>query len=161
MGIENVIVTDFLSQYSNEFYKLNKAWIEESWELEDSDKKDLLNPDKIVENGGQVFFALENKIAIGTVAMIKSSNDRFELAKMTVQEDFRGKGIANMLMDECLKFAKQNNASEIFLISNDSLTVARNLYEKYGFKEVVLDSQKYERGNVKMILQITTSILLN
>ena len=161
MGIENVIVTDFLSQYSNEFYKLNKAWIEESWELEDSDKKDLLNPDKIVENGGQVFFALEDKIAIGTVAMIKSSNDRFELAKMTVQEDFRGKGIANMLMDECLKFAKQNNASEIFLISNDSLTVARNLYEKYGFKEVVLDSQKYERGNVKMILQITTSNLVN
>jgi ribosomal protein S18 acetylase RimI-like enzyme len=156
MGIENVIVTDFLSQYSNEFYKLNKAWIEESWVLEDSDKKDLLNPDKIVENGGQVFFALEDKIAIGTVAMIKSSNDRFELAKMTVQEDFRGKGIANMLMDECLKFAKQNNAREIFLISNDSLIIARNLYDKYGFKEVVLDSQKYERGNVKMILQITT-----
>ena len=156
MGIENVIVTDFLSQYSNEFYKLNKAWIEESWVLEDSDKKDLLNPDKIVENGGQVFFALEDKIAIGTVAMIKSSNDRFELAKMTVQEDFRGKGIANMLMDKCLKFAKQNNAREIFLISNDSLIIARNLYDKYGFKEVVLDSQKYERGNVKMILQITT-----
>ena len=156
MGIENVIVTDFLSQYSNKFYKLNKAWIEESWVLEDSDKKDLLNPDKIVENGGQVFFALEDKIAIGTVAMINSSNDRFELAKMTVQEDFRGKGIANMLMDECLKFAKQNNAREIFLISNDSLIIARNLYDKYGFKEVVLDSQKYKRGNVKMILQITT-----
>ena len=156
MGIENVIVTDFLSQYSNEFYKLNKAWIEESWVLEDSDKKDLLNPDKIVENCGQVFFALENKIAIGTVAMIKSSDNRFELAKMTVHEDFRGKGIANMLMDECLKFAKQNNAREIFLISNDSLIIARNLYDKYGFKEVVLDSQKYERGNVKMILQITT-----
>ena len=58
MGIENVIVTDFLSQYSNKFYKLNKAWIEESWHLEDSDKKDLLNPDKIVHNGGQVFFCI-------------------------------------------------------------------------------------------------------
>ena len=134
---------------------LNKAWIEESWRLEDSDKKDLLNPDKIVENGGQVFFALENKIAIGTVAMIKSSDDRFELAKMTVKEGFRGKGIANMLMDECLKFAKQNNAREIFLISNDSLIIARNLYDKNGFKEVKLDSQKYDRGNVKMCLKIT------
>ena len=154
--MKNILVTDFQSQYSNKFYKLNKAWIEESWVLEDSDKKDLLNPDKIVENGGQVFFALEDKIALGTVAMIKSSNDRFELAKMTVQEDFRGKGIANMLMDKCLKFAKQNNAREIFLISNDSLIIARNLYDKYGFKEVVLDSQKYKRGNVKMILQITT-----
>ena len=148
-------IVGFNEKYSEQFFILNKAWIEESWRLEDSDKKDLLNPDKIVENGGQVFFALENKIAIGTVAMIKSSDDKFELAKMTVQEDFRGKGIANMLMNECLKFAKQKNAREIFLISNDSLIIARNLYDKNGFKEVKLDSQKYDRGNVKMCLKIT------
>ena len=147
-------IVGFNKKYSEQFFILNKAWIEESWRLEDSDKKDLLNPDKIVENGGQVFFALENKIAIGTVAMIKSSGDIFELAKMTVQEDFRGKGIANMLMNECLKFAKQKNAREIFLISNDSLIIARNLYDKNGFKEVKLDSQKYDRGNVKMCLKI-------
>ena len=147
-------VVGFNKKYSEQFFILNKAWIEESWHLEDSDKKDLLNPDKIVENGGQVFFALENKIAIGTVAMIKSSGDRFELAKMTVQEDFRGKGIANMLMDKCLKFAKENKAKEIFLISNDSLKIARNLYDKYGFKEVNLDSKKYDRGNVKMRLTL-------
>ncbi len=122
--------------------------------MEDSDKKDLLNPDKIVDNGGQVFFALEDHKAVGTVAMIKSSDDRFELAKMTVQDDFRGKGIANMLMDECLKFAKENKAKEIFLISNDSLKIARNLYNKYGFKEVDLDSKKYDRGNVKMRLTL-------
>ena len=86
--------------------------------------------------------------------MIKSSDNRFELAKMTVKEGFRGEGIANMLMDECLKFAEQNNAKEIFLISNDSLIIARNLYDKYGFKEVELDSQKYNRGNVKMSLTL-------
>ena len=150
-----IAIVGFNKRYSEQFFILNKAWIEESWRLEDSDKKDLLNPDKIVENGGQVFFALENKIPVGTAAMIKSSEDRFELAKMTVQEELRGKGIANMLMDECLKFAKENKANEIFLISNESLKIARNLYDKYGFKEVNLDSQKYDRGNVKMILKIT------
>ena len=150
-----IVIVGFNKKYSEQFFILNKAWIEESWHLEDSDKRDLLNPDKIVHNGGQVFFALENQNAIGTVAMIKSSDDRFELAKMTVQEDFRGKGIANMLMDECIKFAKENNTKEIFLISNDSLTIARNLYDKYGFKQVKLDSQKYDRGNVKMSLKIT------
>ena len=150
-----ISIIGFNKKYSKQFFLLNKAWIEESWHLEDSDKKDLLNPGKIVENGGQVFFALVNQNAIGTVAMIKSLDDRFELAKMTIEESFRGKGIANMLMDECLKFAKQNNAKEIFLISNDSLIIARNLYDKYGFKEVDLDSQKYDRGNVKMSLKIT------
>tara|TARA_B100001109_G_C18530252_1_gene320216 strand:- start:89 stop:553 length:465 start_codon:yes stop_codon:yes gene_type:complete len=147
-----ITIVGFNKKYSEQFYMLNKSWIEETWHLEDSDKKDLLNPDKIVHNGGQVFFALEDQKVIGTVAMIKSSDDRFELAKMTVKGDFRGKGIANKLMDECLKFAEQNNAKEIFLISNDSLKIARNLYDKYGFKEVDLDSQKYHRGNVKMRL---------
>ena len=150
-----ISIIGFNKKYSKQFFLLNKSWIEESWHLEDSDKKDLLNPERIVENGGQIFFALDNKSAIGTVAMIKSPNDRFELAKMTVKEGSRGKGIANMLMDECIKFAKQNSSREIFLISNDSLTIARNLYDKYGFKEVELDSQKYDRGNVKMNLKIT------
>ena len=154
-NISKICIQKYETKFDNDFFVLNKAWIEESWILEESDKKDLLNPDKIVNNGGQVFFALENQKVIGTVAMINSSDNRFELAKMTVQEDFRGKGIANMLMDECLKFAKENKANEIFLISNDSLTIARNLYDKYGFKEVNLDSQKYDRGNVKMILKIT------
>ena len=159
--MKNVLVTDFQSQYSSQFYQLNRLWIEESWVLEDSDKKDLLNPEIIIHNGGQIFFAISKNEVIGTVAMIKNSDKIYELAKMTVKSNYRGKGIANLLMDKCIEFAFKKNASEIFLISNDSLTVARNLYEKYGFKEVVLDSQKYERGNVKMILEITTSILMN
>ena len=73
---------------------------------------------------------------------------------MTVKEGYRGNCVANMLMNQCINFAKQNNAKEIFLISNDSLTIARNLYDKYGFKEVDLDSQKYDRGNVKMRLTL-------
>ena len=159
--MKNVLVTDFQSKYSSQFYQLNRVWIEESWVLEDSDKKDLLNPEIIIHNGGQIFFAISKDEVTGTVAMIKNSDKIYELAKMTVKSSYRGKGIANLLMDKCIEFAFKKNASEIFLISNDSLTVARNLYEKYGFKEVVLDSQKYKRGNVKMILQITTSILMN
>ena len=150
----NIIIKKYERKFNNDFFLLNKAWIEESWILEDSDKKDLLNPKKIVDDGGQVFFAVDNNITIGTVAMIKSSENIFELAKMTVKGDYRGKGIANMLMNQCINFAKQNNAKEIFLISNDSLTIARNLYDKYGFKEVDLDSQKYDRGNVKMRLTL-------
>ena len=150
----NISIQEYDKKFDKDFFVLNKAWIEESWILEESDKKDLLNPKKIFDNGGQVFFAVENQTTIGTVAMIKSSEHMFELAKMTVKEDYRGNGIANILMNQCINFAKQNNAKEIFLISNDSLTIARNLYDKYGFKEVDLDSQKYDRGNVKMRLTL-------
>tara|TARA_B100000700_G_C15014263_1_gene842514 strand:+ start:43 stop:504 length:462 start_codon:yes stop_codon:yes gene_type:complete len=148
-------VISYNKKFSEDFYTLNKLWIEESWSLEDSDKEDLLKPEKIIDKGGQIFFAVSNGKAVGTVAMISSFKNRFELAKMTVKSQFRGKGIANSLMDQCIQFAKEKKAKEIFLISNDSLNIARNLYDKYGFIEVELDSKKYSRGNVKMTLQIT------
>ena len=148
-------VISYNKKFSEDFYNLNKLWIEESWSLEDSDKEDLLKPEKIIDKGGQIFFAVSNGKAVGTVAMISSFKNRFELAKMTVKSQFRGKGIANSLMDQCIQFAKEKKAKEIFLISNDSLNIARNLYDKYGFIEVELDSKKYRRGNVKMTLQIT------
>tara|TARA_Y100001968_G_scaffold166899_1_gene152859 strand:+ start:174 stop:635 length:462 start_codon:yes stop_codon:yes gene_type:complete len=148
-------VISYNKKFSEDFYTLNKLWIEESWSLEDSDKEDLLKPEKIIDKGGQIFFAVSNGKAVGTVAMISSFKNRFELAKMTVKSQFRGKGIANSLMDQCIQFAKEKKAKEIFLISNDSLNIARNLYDKYGFIEVELDSKKYRRGNVKMTLQIT------
>ena len=153
-NINNIIIKKFENKFSKDFYFLNKSWIEESWDLEESDKSDLLNPDKIIQTGGQVFFAINNHEVIGTVAMIKNSDKIYELAKMTVKNTYRGKGIANLLMDRCIKFAIEKNAIEIFLISNDSLVVARKLYDKYGFKEVRLDSQKYNRGNVKMLLSL-------
>ena len=148
-------VISYNKKFSEDFYTLNKLWIEESWSLEDSDKEDLLKPEKIIDKGGQIFFAVSNGKAVGTVAMISSFKNRFELAKMTVKSQFRGKGIANSLMDQCIQFAKEKKAKEIFLISNDSLNIARNLYDKYAFIEVELDSKKYRRGNVKMTLQIT------
>ena len=152
-------IVGFNKKYSEQFFILNKAWIEESWHLEDSDKKDLLNPEKIVKNGGEIFFAISLNEVIGTVAMIKSSDWVYELAKMTVKNNFRGKGVANLLMDKCIEFAIEQKAIEIFLISNDSLIVERNLYDKYGFKEVILDSQKYNRGNVKMMLSLVLNKL--
>ena len=148
-------VISFNKKFSEDFYTLNKLWIEESWSLEDSDKEDLLNPEKIIKKGGQIFFAVSNNKAVGTVAMIFNSKNKFELAKMTVKSHFRGKGIANLLMDKCIQFAIEKKAKEIFLISNDSLKIARNLYDKYGFIEVDLDSKKYKRGNVKMVLKLT------
>ena len=86
--------------------------------------------------------------------MIPHQSGFYELAKMTIEKNYRGLGIANLLLDKCIFFAKEKKAREIFLISNRSLLIARKLYDKYGFKEVPLNSQKYERGDVKMCLKL-------
>ena len=153
--MSNVTIVSFDEEYSSIFYELNKLWIEESWLLEESDKFDLLNPkESIIDKGGEIFFALIDGNVIGTVAMIRSSDRIYELAKMTVDINYRGNGVANKLMDQCLDYAINNNAQQIYLITNDTLVIARNLYDKYGFKEVKLDSDKYLRGNVKMVLNL-------
>tara|TARA_B100001029_G_scaffold179057_1_gene187263 strand:+ start:546 stop:1016 length:471 start_codon:yes stop_codon:yes gene_type:complete len=154
--VSNVTIVSFDEEYSSIFYELNKLWIEESWLLEKSDKFDLLNPkESIIDKGGEIFFALIDGNVIGTVAMIRSSDRIYELAKMTVDINYRGNGVANKLMDQCLDYAINNNAQQIYLITNDTLVIARNLYDKYGFKEVKLDSDKYLRGNVKMALNLS------
>lgn len=145
----------FKKEYISDFYTLNKKWIEESFLLEESDKFDLLNPEEsIINKGGEIFFALIEDKPIATVAMIPIKSDTYELAKMTVDTQYRGNGIANKLMDKCILFAKEKKVKEIILITNDTLVIARNLYDKYGFKEVPLDSDKYLRGNVKMTLNL-------
>ena len=86
--------------------------------------------------------------------MIPNDGNKYELAKMTVEKKFRGKGYSKLLLDTCIDFAKKRGSEEIYLISNRKLEIARKLYNNYGFKEVKLDNIKYDRGNVKMALSL-------
>ena len=148
-------IVTFDSKYSNSFFELNKSWIEEHWSLEDSDIADLLNPvNSIIAKGGEIFFIVINKTAIGTAAMIPYSKNKMELAKMTIDCKFRGLGLSKLLLSRCISYAKNKRASEVFLISNSKLKAARKLYDNFGFTETPLDSSKYQRGNYKMILKL-------
>ena len=148
-------VVTFDSKYSNSFFELNKSWIEEHWSLEDSDITDLLNPvSSIIAKGGEIFFIVINKKAVGTAAMIPYSNDKMELAKMTIDYKFRGLGLSKLLLSRCISYAKNKRANEVFLISNSKLKAARKLYDTFGFTETPLDLSKYQRGNYKMILKL-------
>ena len=155
--MNNILISNYKKKYSQAFYELNKDWITEYWDLEKSDLYNLLNPEaSIINLGGEIFFAILNDTAIGTSAMIPYKKGVYELAKMTIHKDYRGNGVSKTLLEKCIAFAKKKNAKEIFLISNSSLLVARELYNKYGFCEVPLNSRKYKRGDVKMVLSLVS-----
>ena len=79
----------------------------------------------------------------------------FELSKMAVEPKFQGFGIGRRIIDECIKFAKQHEAHEIFLITNDKLLPALELYRSSGFElDENYDDNRYERGNTKMKLSL-------
>ena len=153
--LNTIEIVNYSPKYDYSFYELNKSWIEECWTLEESDLKDLLKPrESIIGLGGEIFFVLVNNLAVGTAAMIPFPNNKIELAKMTVQKKYRGKGLSKKLLEKCINYAVASKAKEIFLISNSRLLTARKLYDNFGFVEVDLDSNKYIRGNYKMVLKL-------
>ena len=152
----SVEITVFEEKYAGAFAALNKAWIEKYFEIEEEDTKALSNPHSYaVANGGEIFFALLGGEPVGTVAMIRKSEQEYELAKMAVDEGSQGQGCAALLMQRCIEFASAEGAQRITLTTNSILTPALNLYRKYGFvaQEVNRDT-RYSRGNLQMVLEL-------
>ena len=107
--MRNIEISKYNSKYDQSFYELNKSWIEEFWVLEESDVKDLLKPrESIIDLGGEIFFVLANGIVVGTAAMIPFPNSKIELAKITVQKEYRGKGLSKILLRKCIDYAKKS-----------------------------------------------------
>ena len=85
--------------------------------------------------------------------MVLTKEKIFELSKMAVDSRYQGLGIGRMLINECIGFAKKQSADEIFLITNDQLLPAMELYYSSGFElDEDYDDNRYERGNTKMKL---------
>lgn len=151
-----VEIVAFDEKYTTDFTELNFEWLKEYFYIEDYDREVLTNPKKyILDEGGQILFALVNKKPVGTVALIKREEGVFELSKMAVTNEYKGMRIGQKLMYACINYAGQNGIDRLFLDSNRKLTPAITLYHKVGFKEIpVPEDSPYERCNIRMELNI-------
>lgn len=151
-----VEVVGFSDQFAADFAELNYVWIEKYFAVERHDREILDDPQKyVIEPGGQIFMAVVDGKAAGTVAMIPAGEGVFELTKMAVSPDFQGRGIANDLMRACLEFALSAGVKTVFLESHRSLTAALALYRKFGFVETPRDpNSEYARADIRMELAI-------
>ena len=148
-------IVNYEDKYQQDFKTLNQAWIEKYWTLEDADRKALDHPDKyIIEPGGRIYLATLGGEVIGTCALIKMNDETYELAKMTVANYFKGKGIGYRLGQKVIEAAQALGASVIYLESNSILEPAINLYKKLGFKEVAGATSPYTRCDIQMELRL-------
>lgn len=150
-------IVEYKSAYKAAFKNLNQAWIEQYFKMESSDYKALDHPETyIINNGGAILFALVGEEVVGTCALIKFEDERydydFELAKMAVAPAFQGRGIGYRLASAAIEKARQLGAASIYLESSSILQPALNLYKKLGFKDVKNVESPYERCNVQMEL---------
>lgn len=151
MSEKLIKIIPFSLEFASEIKILNIEWLEKFFEVEESDKKMLSNPQKyIIDKGGNIFYAKFKNQIVGTVTLLKIDEFTFELSKMAVTEKFQGLGIGKRLMEYCINFAKKNKIKKLVLYSNTILVTALKMYKKFGFTEVNLDSSIYKRSNIKM-----------
>ncbi len=159
MSEKTIKVVPFQEKYADDFKRLNLEWIEKYFSVEEMDIKQLEQPQKnIIEAGGEIYFVIEDGKVKGVCALVFHKEGEYELAKMAVDKESRGKGYGNLLMEAIIEGARANNAEKIIIVSNTQLDAAINLYKKYGFITTRLGQDPdYERGNIEMQLDMTES----
>src|SRR5436853_7252944 len=146
-------IVEYESKYQPDFKRLNLEWLEKYNVAEDRDLEMLDDPEgEILGGGGCIFLVKDDENIIATAGLMKEHDDEFELVKMVVDPQHRGKGISKMLMDHCLQKARTLNAKKIFLYSNSQLRTALKLYEKYGFQYLEVKDAPFVTADVKMEL---------
>ena len=71
--------------------------------------------------------------AIGSVCLVRESDDTARLRLLYVHESARGLGIGQRLVTETIKFARDTGYKKIVLWTNRVLLSARHIYESAGF----------------------------
>ncbi len=149
-----VALVGYRPEFRADFERLNRRWLEEHSLLEPVDLEYLREPERhILETGGEVFFAVQGAIVLGTCAAIRMSSEMFELAKLAVEPSARGRGLGRRLCEAVLDYARAAGAEEVVLTSNTALENAIRLYESLGFRHAPLPADlRYETANVFMRL---------
>ncbi|MEW9624125.1 GNAT family N-acetyltransferase [Rhodanobacter geophilus] len=148
-------IVGFEPRWREAFATLNIEWLEHWFVVEAYDREVLGNPEKyILANGGHILFAIDEAgRALGTVALKNEGDGVYELTKMAVAPEARGRGAGRQLMDAALALYRTLGARELFLESSSLLAPALALYESVGFRHhpAPRAGSHYARADVHMI----------
>jgi GNAT superfamily N-acetyltransferase len=146
-------------EYTQDYIRLNKAWIERYFRLEPSDLNMFDHPkEKIIDHGGELFFALDGTQVVGCCALVHhEEDDSYELAKMAVDPAAQSGGIGTLLATTMIEEARRRGVPRIHLEGNTKLEASIALYRKVGFREVPMEHVAYDRCDICMELDLSTT----
>ncbi len=154
--IDKVSYITFEKEYARDFASINYQWLEDYFDIEPQDQVVLENPvGEVIDKGGQIFFALVEGKAVGTVALILKEPGTFELVKMGVLSEYKGLKIGKGLIQSAIDYARTSGMNKIVLETNSKLLPAIALYQKAGFQIIEPDpNTKYKRCDLWMELNL-------
>jgi len=86
---------------------------------------------------------IDGEIA-GMGGMIPMGDNYWEIKRIYVRPQFRGKGIARQLLEQLIMLAREGDYSAIRLETIQFMTAAQRLYRTFGFEEIGV----YEEGEM-------------
>lgn len=155
--LDQIEIMDYTSRYKHHFSPLNRQWLEEHFRVEGLDERILSNPHgEIIKKGGCVLFARLGRRIVGTAALIRHTDQVFELAKMAVNKDFRRRFVGTRLTSAIIEHARSCDAKHLYLETSAKLKPALKLYEKMGFERVATSPipAKFKRRRIMMRLDL-------
>lgn len=151
-------IVDYDPSLRSAFRHLNLEWLERWFSVEPVDEEVLGDPERyVLAEGGHILFAVVAGEAVGTVALRAEGDGVYELTKMAVTPQLRGRGIGRQLVDAAIERFLTIGGDRLFLESNHRLEAAVSLYESAGFvHRSPSDTSAYGRADVFMEWQPRT-----
>lgn len=81
----------------------------------------------------KIWLSFDHGRIIGSIAIVRFSDDEAQLRWYLVHPDYRGIGLGRMLMEEAIGFCKECRYRKVFLWTTSELTDAARIYLKAGF----------------------------
>jgi GNAT superfamily N-acetyltransferase len=85
----------------------------------------------------------------GSIVCTRRAPDVGQLRMLFVEPDARGHGIATLLVDACLGFARAAGYESMLLWTTSALTSARRLYERAGFE--LIEEQPFDEFGPELV----------
>ncbi len=152
MADAQLSLVTFRPDLAADFRRLNIEWIERLFTVEPHDLAVIDDPvGAVITPGGEIFFAQVGEEIVGCCAAIPDPEGRWELSKMAVDPAYQGRGIGEKLGRAVIGYVLSRQPTELYLLTNSSLTGAIRLYRRLGFEHCpVRPGSPYARGDVMM-----------
>lgn len=149
-------IRPFRDDLASDFARINRQWIEAMYALEPVDEAQLGDPKReIIDPGGDILFVEDPELGIvGTCGLLKTGPGEFELIKMAVVPEARGRGAGEFLLRATVERAFAMGAERLFLLTNSKSEAAIRMYRRNGFVDdpeiLAAQGAEYARCDVAM-----------
>lgn len=104
--------------------------------------------------GGRLYMALCDGNVAGCVALRKLDEQRCEMKRLYVRENYRGNGIGNLLTDKLIREAKKIGYRHLLLDTFPFLERAIGMYQARGFREIEKYNDSPMASTIYMMLDL-------